>query len=407
MCSTICPIQRSTTQNAEVAYHYRIFTAAETLPKAWDSAAPEHNVFLQRAYLEVLAANPSENAEYHFVLFYKVDVPIGVAMFGSTKFQLGQSLHFDNDEKTPFFKKITNRAKAYLAKQVNIYALLCGNPLLTGENGYWFDNQEITTEEAHNLLEKATNKLCDLYKQKGKKISILFNKDFFEPNAFFIEKKFSTFGFQPNMTLFLRPEWKTFDDYLDAMSTKYRTRAKRASKKGNELRKLELDADMMRDNETRIYQLYRNVADSIEFNLAKLHPQYFHELKKSLGDKMRCFAYFHEGEMVAFFSTIENHEELEAHFLGLDYGKNQEYQVYLNILYDIAKVGIESPCNRIIYARTALEIKSSIGAEPVEMYTYLRHRNRLMNYFFKRGMEYFTPVEVWEQRKPFKEEGGK
>ncbi len=33
---------------------------------------------------------------------------------------------------------------------------------------------------------------------------------------------------EPFMVLPVRPEWETFEDYLDAMSTKYRTRAKKA-----------------------------------------------------------------------------------------------------------------------------------------------------------------------------------
>ena len=78
--------------------------------------------------------------------------------------------------------------------------------------------------------------------------------------------------------------------------------------------------------------------------------------------------------------------------------------MYLNILYDIIKVGFEQECKSIVFARTALEIKSSVGAEPHEMYWYLRHRNKISNRFLSQIVDYLNPKDDWVQRKPFKDQ---
>ena len=39
----------------------------------------------------------------------------------------------------------------------------------------------------------------------------------------------------------------------------------------------------------------------------------------------------------------------EAHFLGFTPKQNQAYQLYLNMLYDLIKIGIESKVEAIIF----------------------------------------------------------
>ena len=181
-------------------------------------------------------------------------------------------------------------------------------------------------------------------------------------------------------------------------------RVKRAFKKGLEIEKRELSIQDIEENLDRIYDLYSRIAEGSVFNLVKLNPRYFVALKESLGDDFRMMGYYIEGELAAFFTTIKNYHELEAHFLGYDEIFNRAHQMYLNILYDIIKIGFEQKCKSIVFARTALEIKSSVGAEPHEMYWYLRHRNKISNRFLSQIVDYLNPKDDWVQRRPFKDQ---
>ena len=56
----------------------------------------------------------------------------------------------------------------------------------------------------------------------------------------------------------------------------------------------------------------------------------------------------------------------------------------------------------IIFARTALEIKSSVGAKPVKMYGLITHSNSLINHNIAKLFNYLEPKTDWQERNPFK-----
>jgi hypothetical protein len=194
------------------------------------------------------------------------------------------------------------------------------------------------------------------------------------------------------------------DAYLGAMSTKYRTRAKRAFKKLDGIERRKLSYQEIQDELPTIYRLYKDIANNAGFNMVDLNEQYLAALQRDLSDHFTMYAYYLDGKLVAFYTTIRNHEELDAHFLGYEKALNHDYQLYLNILYDIVRSGLETGCKRIVFARTALEIKSSVGAVAHELSCYLRHQNTVVNKFVPTILDYLKPVEAWHARHPFKEE---
>ena len=76
--------------------------------------------------------------------------------------------------------------------------------------------------------------------------------------------------------------------------------------------------------------------------------------------------------------------------------------LYLNMLYDMIAYSINKGYRRIVFARTALEIKSSVGANPEVLYGLMRHNNRFINFFVPKLFYYFEPKMEWTERNPFK-----
>ncbi|MEZ4950933.1 MAG: GNAT family N-acetyltransferase [Saprospiraceae bacterium] len=207
---------------------------------------------------------------------------------------------------------------------------------------------------------------------------------------------------QPNMIFQIREDWESFDDYAAAMSSKYRTRAKSSQNR------IPIVSSFMTEEEIaqfgpRIYDLYLNVTENAGFNVVNLNREYLLGLKRDLNGGFQMRGYFHDDKLVAFYTTIRNHDELEAHFVGYDPAYNGEHQIYLNMLYDMVRDGIENKFKTINFARTALEIKSSVGAEPHQMFCYIRHRHQFANKFLKPLMEYLSPEIDWTPRSPFKD----
>jgi hypothetical protein len=94
---------------------------------------------------------------------------------------------------------------------------------------------------------------------------------------------------------------------------------------------------------------------------------------------------------------------LETYFLGYDEHVQKEKMLYLNMLYNMTKFGIENQFKKIIFGRTALEIKSSIGAKPVVMSGFIYHTNTWINKMLPKIFPNLEPTLVWQQRHPFKE----
>ena len=385
----------------------KIFDRINQLPSDWDRVAPIDNIFLQRNYLEALEKYPPKGMSFAYLLFYQDDRPIGLAINQILLFNADESLAKDEDGKSLcFFEATSLFLKKLIAKKVEFNSLILGNLLLTGAHGIYFDPNQIEAKKAFSLVEHAMNGMMDYWNSRGKQISLSLIKDYSEKEikstAVFKEKSFKEFCIQPNMFLRIRDDWESFDDYLAALHSKYRVRARRAFKKGKDIRKVEFTAEDIENNLDKMYELYSHVVQNAGFNAIQLHREYFLGLKLLLKDKFKLFAYYLGEELIAFYTIIYNHQEVEAHFLGVNNDYNRTYQVYLNILYDILRKGIEAKAEKVVYARTALEIKSSVGAVAEDMYCYMRHRNAISNKFTINLFEYLNPKVEWTPRHPFK-----
>jgi predicted N-acyltransferase len=396
-----------TTDRADVLQH-AFFRSIDAAGHDWDQAAPAHNIFLQRAYLSVLESNPPVGMRFGYLVFYKNSQPVGVAHCQIKYFKGDDNIaELNVPAKDPcFFAGLAQWFKKWIAGKAAADILICGNMLLTGEHGYYFDHQRINQKDAIAVLEDALDGVVEKMAREGVKMPVILVKDIppeqHEQGKYLVSKGYTEFDIQPNMVLELN--FPNFDGYLDAMSTKYRTRAKRAFKKLEGIERRELKYTEIRQELPTIYRLYRDIANNAGFNMVDLNEDYLAALKHDLGGHFRMFAYYLDGRLVAFYTTIQNHEEMEAHFLGYEKNLNHEHQLYLNILYDIVRLGLENDCRRVVFARTALEIKSSVGAVANDLWCYLRHQNAMANKFVPTLLDYLKPVEEWQPRHPFKHE---
>lgn len=384
---------------------YTFFRSIDAAGKDWDQAAPAHDLFLQRNYLNILEANPPLGMRFGYLVFYMQDQPLGVALCQIKYFKGDDNIaELDVSRKDPcFFGGLAKWFKKWIAGKAAADILICGNMLLTGEHGYYF-SPEVSEQEAIQILETALDDVVQIMGKEGVKMPVILVKDIApvrRPQGNYLSKKgYTEFEIQPNMVLEL--PFRSFDEYLQAMSTKYRTRAKRAFKKLDGIEKRELTHPEILAELPVIYRLYKDIANNAGFNMVDLNEHYLAALKKDFGDHFTMNAYYLDGKLLAFYTTIQNGEELEAHFLGYEKSLNHDYQLYLNILYDIVAAGISSESKHIVFARTALEIKSSVGAVAHDLYCYLRHQNTMANRFVPTILDYLKPVEEWLPRHPFK-----
>jgi predicted N-acyltransferase len=367
----------------------------------WNEQAGS-NLFLNAAFLSALEAAPPSGTSYRYGLVSKKEQQVGIVYFQLKKINLFLSLRLDAYKPSGFVDRVWHGIKSFLAKRINQYVLVNGNMTLTGNNGFLFSDS-IGDEDKFSLVDEISDQLvCKLRKEKIKVKAILLKDYRSEEKANKEDWDFSEFQVQPNMIMKIDQEWTSFEDYIMAMRSKYRVRVRRARKKAESLEKRQLSLEEIHSYAEDISNLYKNVADQAGFNLFILPKNYFYSLQKQLGEHMKLVAYFEEGKMVGYYTHIINGGELDAHFLGYDSTCNKNCQLYLNMLYDLVDDAIQLKAHNLILSRTAMEIKSSIGAEAHDMFLYMRMINPLLNKGVSAALDYFKPKAEWQPRSPFK-----
>ncbi len=200
----------------------------------------------------------------------------------------------------------------------------------------------------------------------------------------------------------IKDSWHSFDDYLADLNKKYRDQYKRARKKSDSLHKQKMSLVEIQKHETEIHDLYRNVAQKAAFNTFYLGENHFEIFKKNLKDHFLFYGYFSDGKLIGFNTLIKNGADIDTYFLGYDENCQKEKMLYLNMLYDMIAYSINKKYSRIIFARTALEIKSSVGAKAVNMFGLIKHNNPILNVLVSKTFHYFEPKIEWQERNPFK-----
>jgi hypothetical protein len=168
------------------------------------------------------------------------------------------------------------------------------------------------------------------------------------------------------------------------------------------LRVEELNAEQIEQHSARIQELYNNVHDRADFKIGHLDVAIFACMKRSLEQKLIFKGYFNEEFMIGFSIALDGETGLEAFLVGIDYAVNAELALYSRMLYDYINLGISRKKTKIIFGRTAGEIKSTVGAFPVDLKCCIRHPGRLPNVFLNLIFKYVEP-SPFPVRNPYKE----
>ena len=382
--------------------HYKIYKTIDELPDAWDTLLV-HDVFLQTDYLKTLRSASPKTISMYYVGMFVDEVLSGIAIIQRVE------LYAKDMFRTESSSRIKAILKDGISRILKGNILVVGNLMHTGQHGIYVEKNALSQPVFLSQLFLAIDELNGFIKnQKKKTIRTILWKDYFKEDFIHTEnKQFETKGFyhvnvQPNMLLQIRPHWNSMPDYLGDLNTKYKTRFKRAKKKFGNIRQTELSLLDVQTNQTRIYELYKNVSNNARFNTFVLPENHFYEMKKALEDRFRIFGYYKNEELIGFYTLILNGDQLETYFLGYDQAHQYENQLYLNMLYDMIDFGINNLFKTIVYARTAMEIKSSVGAKPKAMSMYIKHTNPIINALLQQIFKLMNPSQQWEERNPFK-----
>lgn len=365
---------------------------------SWDKLPERDDLFVSRAYFDLLNELELAGVDTGFAIFRHRDHgEFGVVLQAFSFNPEEQMGKLDQNEQYGALQTFIGNIKGVLARVLRFRILSLGQLLLTGEHALR-GQLNMESAELTAVLSEGAEAIAKEWPERLHGIMIKDMPLLQHPR----KHKFHALPVQPNMVLAIEDEWQSFEDYLAAMSSKYRVRVRRARKKGTELTRREMELDEIIARQSKMFSLYLDIATQSEFNAVALPENYFTAWKKNFPEHFRVWGYFLDDELIGFSTAVYNHHELEAHFLGFDAGYNRSHQLYLNILYDLVEEAIAAGCREAVFSRTALEIKSSVGAEAVDLQCWMRARVKIANPLIPVVARFIAPLPEWEPRHPFK-----
>ncbi len=379
-----------------------VFRSAKEVPSDLWMQLQHRNCFLDKTYL-----NAVEEAGYEGLSFYyifkknKSNKEISFHYFQIVDLaqrDLNSILNLDPyGQLLNVFSQVLDKFIFGIKRNKPHYLIVSGNILLSGDYGVISDKRDSKSLfESIELIKKELN-------AAGKVVATIV-KDLPKEDKMvedFPQHKFLPMVMDPIMEFDVDPKWMKFDDYLLALSSKYRVRANNVMKKMEGVEIRDFNADDFKKHKTTLYELYKGVQQKSPVRLLSCKIDYLFNLLNLSNDRIIFRTFWKDKKIIAFMTVIMNGNELEAHHIGFDYSLNKILAIYQNILYHYIEIAIQHKMQRISFGRTALEIKSTVGAVPVEYKAFMRFENKIVNSLISHVLPEKSGSD-WIQRNPFK-----
>lgn len=211
------------------------------------------------------------------------------------------------------------------------------------------------------------------------------------------------FSAEPFMVLQLRQEWKTFDDYLGAMHSKYRVRARKVFELSAGLQRQVFQGRDIPDSALKacsilLQETLRHKTIAMNGDLMGMLSAY----RNCTGNVFHLHLYKENDQLLGFISWLKHGNAMMAMHVGYQAGTARQTHIYQRMLYDLAETAIENNLERINFGRTATEIKSTLGAEPVENSFVIITKNPIFRSLALQYRDRHHQPAPYQLRKPFK-----
>ncbi|PTT76025.1 GNAT family N-acetyltransferase, partial [Pelomonas sp. HMWF004] len=339
----------------------------------WDGLAAQ-TVFLSRDYLRVLEQHAPDHLTPRYAMAYADGEPVAALLLQRVAVS-GTQL------RKPGAKRLVDAPMAGLKEHL----LVCGNLLVWGPRSAAFADHADPEQLWHGVCE-AIYRLRRADKLDGQSDLALI-KDIGCTQAE-VSPALRLLGYrsvetEPDMVLTLRPEWRSWDDYLASMTSGYRSAAKKLLKDcataGLTLRLA--TASEMQARADELHALYGQVHQGQGLRLATLKPGYLPAMAQALGPRFRCRVAEHaDGRWLGFVTSVHDGDTTLGYYIGYDRSANADAPIYLTLLQSTVQDAIAFGSTRLSLGRTALEPKAKMGCKPEPLSCAVRHRVSALNW---------------------------
>lgn len=384
-------------------------------PRVWDAVTASASVFLGRPYLEALEGAAPRTVRPRCALVFQGGEPVAAvaaqlvditaARLAATRRGKGAS------SPDPVRRAISAAASGVRQKaleRIGAHILVCGNVLTWGQYGVAFAPGAAPAEVWPGVAE-ALYRIRRAERLAGQTDLILVKDIATSPPARSDgAEALRTFSYRPIPTdpdrvLALPPAWRRYEDYLASLSSRYRksTQGIASDFEAAGLRLEPLEGLATARERDRLHALYLEVHNAAAVRMATLEPEYLPSLARAFGPAFRVTVARRGEAILGFVTTLLDGETAVGYTIGFDRAANAEAPIYFRLLQAVVADAIALGARRLSLGRTALEPKARLGAKPVPLQVWVRHRVPFLNWIL-RGLLGAVPHHEAPERDPFK-----
>ena len=374
-------------------YAFAVADSIDFLDKGhWDTVTSHDSLFLSRRYLRVLEEAGPENLRQCYALIFKEKEPVAAVAAQSVTVSLAR-----------LRKKASSNGHL---DRLEEKMLVCGNLLSWGMHGIAFA-PNVAHEAIWPAVAEAVYRLRRVDKLFGDTAFVMV-KDITDTHAS-AATALSRFSYreletEPNMVLDISPQWKSYDDYMASLTSKYRKQAKQIEKEvtaaGCTVE--EIKTDEIERNAEQLHALYLQTHKNARLRLVTLPVAFLPTLARELGDDMRFTVLKKDDRLLGFVTTVKDGEIAVGYYIGFDRKANADIPIYFRLLQSVVGHALSLGCKRLSLGRTALEPKARLGARPDPMRVWIRHRIPMLNVIVHGLLHALDDHEEAPERNPFK-----
>ncbi len=168
--------------------------------------------------------------------------------------------------------------------------------------------------------------------------------------------------------------FRSFEHYMKSLRSHYRYRVKKALKKSSPIDIINISQKEFSEDHHKLYlEVYEHSKDKLEC----LSVSFFREFPSEIYE----FRHNVTGELVGFVQLLQDLDKLTFLFGGFKQELNRSYDLYMKMLIEIIRIGIDRGVALIEFGQTAEETKLKLGCVSVEKYLYVHHSNKVIQFF--------------------------
>ena len=362
-------------------------------PVRWDALTAQSSMFLSRRYLRVLEEAGPENLKQRYAMVFRGDEPVAAVAAQSVSVALS---------------RVSKSGKATAPlERLEEKLLVCGNLLSWGQHGVAFAPGE-DPSALWPAVAEALYRIRRADKLLGTASFVMIKDitDGYLDGADALSRfSYRALETEPNMVLEISSKWKTYDDYMASLTSRYRKAAKQIEKEfaagGLEITSLN-NADEIAKHANVMHALYMQTHRNARLRLVTLRPTFIPTLAATFGADLRCTIAERDGQVLGFVTTVRDGDTAVGYYIGFDRETNATAPIYFRLLQAVVDDAIKLGCSRLSLGRTALEPKARLGARPDPMRIWIRHRIPMLNVLVRALLHTISHHDEPPERNPFK-----